>query len=130
MRLTALLKTCRDCGKLKPYDSFYTKAGSTVKRSYCAACHANRNRAYAKQLSGRLKAKREAELGPARCCAICGTSTRRLCWDHDHGNNKARGWLCYACNTAIGKLGDSPEILEAAASYLRERGCSPFKYKL
>jgi hypothetical protein len=64
-------------------------------------------------------------------CDICGGTpsggdrrTSRLCIDHDHLTGEFRGLLCTACNTAIGKFKDDPEILAAAIRYLmasRER---------
>jgi Recombination endonuclease VII len=60
-------------------------------------------------------------------CAICKTpersernSTRiRLSIDHCHDEGYVRGLLCNACNTGLGKFGDDPAILIAAARYLR-----------
>ncbi len=52
----------------------------------------------------------------------------RLAVDHDHSccpgetscGNCVRGLLCHSCNTGIGKLGDDPARLRAAADYLEE----------
>lgn len=54
------------------------------------------------------------------CCAICGNTPngRTLSVDHDHETKKPRGLLCLTCNTAIGYLQDSPDILRQAALYL------------
>jgi hypothetical protein len=57
-------------------------------------------------------------------CAICAkaeTTGRRLAVDHCHKTGRIRGLLCALCNTAIGKLGDSPELVERALNYLREK---------
>jgi hypothetical protein len=43
---------------------------------------------------------------------------RVLCLDHDHETGEFRGWLCQACNTGIGKLGDTSKDLFQAAYYL------------
>lgn len=62
-------------------------------------------------------------------CAICrepetdqymGT-TLLLAVDHDHATGRVRGLLCRACNLAIGKFKENPEIVEAALNYLRRR---------
>jgi Recombination endonuclease VII len=39
-------------------------------------------------------------------CAICNKPPNkvRLALDHDHGTGKARGLLCYSCNTKLGWL--------------------------
>ena len=59
-------------------------------------------------------------------CAICGRPERRseagrvsdLAVDHDHIRRKRRGLLCAECNLALGKFGDDPARLRAAAAYL------------
>lgn len=53
-------------------------------------------------------------------CGICNSQggTRGLFLDHDHHTGAFRGWLCYACNTAIGMLGDDPDRCRRAADYI------------
>jgi len=57
-------------------------------------------------------------------CAICNqpeqAKGKSLSVDHDHGTGTIRGLLCQNCNTAIGKLQDSVEILQSAIKYLQE----------
>lgn len=56
-------------------------------------------------------------------CGICKderTSDRRFHIDHDHETGAVRGLLCHACNTGIGSLRDSPDLLRAALTYLEE----------
>ena len=59
-------------------------------------------------------------------CAICGFEERagnhrtsKLHIDHCHATATVRGLLCHQCNMGIGKFGDDPARLEAAAMYLR-----------
>ena len=60
------------------------------------------------------------------CCAICKLpeSKKRagriveLAIDHNHINGKIRGLLCSKCNTALGLLNDSIELILAAGIYL------------
>jgi hypothetical protein len=51
----------------------------------------------------------------------------KVFWDHDHVLEELgfpiaethRGWLCFHCNTEIGKLGDTVQSLASALDYLR-----------
>jgi len=51
-------------------------------------------------------------------CAICGDDLKFPHIDHCHATGKVRGILCSACNTGLGKLGDSVESLKRAVRYL------------
>jgi hypothetical protein len=65
-------------------------------------------------------------------CAICGdeihgyTSLKdkskrtKACLDHDHETGEVRGLLCSRCNTGIGFLRDSPNIVALAFEYLKK----------
>jgi hypothetical protein len=55
---------------------------------------------------------------PADHCQLCGKECNtRL--DHCHDTLKFRGWLCQACNAALGLLKDDVEMLERAIKYLK-----------
>lgn len=63
-------------------------------------------------------------------CAICQHPGGRgraqlLCVDHAHDDGHVRGLLCDNCNRAIGLLGDSPHVLDRAATYLHGAPLSP-----
>lgn len=62
---------------------------------------------------------RDALVGQAGRCAICGLVADRLVVDHDHATGKFRGLLCQNCNQGIGRLGDNAQTIDAAARYLR-----------
>ncbi len=63
-------------------------------------------------------------------CAICRKpeiaihkstgNAKRLAVDHCHNSKKIRGLLCWRCNSTLGKVGDSIELLQAMISYLRK----------
>lgn len=47
----------------------------------------------------------------------CG-NVGKIHFDHCHKTDKARGWLCFNCNAALGHVKDRPEVLRALADYL------------
>lgn len=54
-------------------------------------------------------------------CEICkrdGGIKKSLCIDHDHQTGEVRGLICGKCNTAIGMVEESTEILMAIIEYL------------
>lgn len=55
-------------------------------------------------------------------CAICRRQDPRGNgrWhiDHDHVTGQVRGLLCSNCNLALGYLGDDPDVIRAAATYV------------
>lgn len=54
-------------------------------------------------------------------CAVCGglSNRKRLFIDHDHKTGRVRGLLCHKCNSGLGLLRDSLEIVYKLASYLK-----------
>ena len=68
------------------------------------------------------------------CCRICKSSKPGGKWngnfmvDHDHETGRIRGLLCTACNHALGKFQDSPEVLLSAVEYLRVS--SPHRFSI
>lgn len=126
-----LMKTCCTCKQEKPEEEFY-KHKRTGTQGKCIPCH----RAYYKM----WVAKKTAELGHTpyrhksreyhlrhhyglkpedvpKACQVCG-SDKKICVDHDHETGKIRGFLCDACNVALGKAEDSPDRLRKLADYL------------
>lgn len=55
-------------------------------------------------------------------CAICRSLPQPrfgvLCVDHDHATGVVRGLLCHNCNSAIGLLKESAEIVHSAFKYM------------
>lgn len=61
----------------------------------------------------------EMKLAQGGFCAICGLE-RPLAIDHNHVTGKVRALLCMHCNTAIGHLQDSVEVVAKALEYLKK----------
>jgi len=78
----------------------------------CRECNRQQN---AKHTAQRLRALSGRDK-PARC-DVC-REPGALVFDHDHASSKFRGWICGACNLALGHAKDSPQRLRALADYL------------
>ena len=53
-------------------------------------------------------------------CGICEKEFKKIpCIDHNHKTGKIRGVLCSSCNSGLGSLGDSPEIINRAINWLQ-----------
>jgi len=121
---------CRKCSTDKPYSQFREAAviWETQPRKkhapkytgvlrYCNSC----SKAYTES---RKIAQKNAPPKPVHDfnCKCCGSVTKPSSahMDHDHITHAFRGWLCRACNTGIGSLGDTVEGLEKAINYLKD----------
>ena len=54
-------------------------------------------------------------------CEVCGMKGKKrngITLDHNHKTGKFRGWLCSNCNTALGLVQESKQILRALIKYL------------
>lgn len=52
-------------------------------------------------------------------CAVCGRIPKKMLHvDHNHTTGKVREMLCAGCNTAIGLLKESPELIAKVLAYL------------
>lgn len=56
-------------------------------------------------------------------CGVCRTlfpgGMGSFCVDHCHETGQIRKLLCVNCNTALGRVNDDPNLLEALAVYVR-----------
>lgn len=109
-------RVCRHCDT-----TFEPHSGSQVYCSYdCRLDHRP-------LLEHRLSAAEYREIFDAQggVCALCskdhygwGGRHRALVVDHCHKTHRVRGLLCSDCNTALGRFGENPARLRAAAEYL------------
>lgn len=126
-------KLCRRCLEWLPESDFGTSSTSTDGLGYmCMKCNRDTHRLANYGITWDGYQKILADQGGA--CAICRqecSTGRMLAVDHDHAccpsNSRScgkciRGLLCANCNQGIGKLGDSPGRLRAAAEYLERYG--------
>lgn len=126
-------KVCSGCNQGKPLSEFYTypRNGKRYNRSECKKCHSYRNRKLAtpeKQRQYFLKYKynlteqdiEELKSAQDYVCTICKEEPEVWNVDHDHSTGRVRGMLCWNCNTGIGKLGDDPNRVLNAFTYLLE----------
>lgn len=119
-------RTCVGCFQRLPADAFLLQKPKNGRRSYRASkCHECRSE-YARFKNYGITKAEFTELLTMQDgkCAICGTANgggKGDGWhvDHAHGTGKVRGILCSACNTGIGMLGDSPDLLFIAAAYVQ-----------
>lgn len=139
------MKRCSRCGVSKPESGFGVNTGRGGRQPDCTPCHIaharqkmaeltpeqraayndQRYRTRLKRKYGITAAAYDALLqGQGGVCAICqgaraAQGKRPLVVDHDHATGAVRGILCDYCNVALGRMGDDPARLEAAAAYLR-----------
>lgn len=135
------MKFCKRCECSKNEEDFHkNKAAKDGLNAYCKSCTNLSRRNYRSKLEneGTLKFIKRRERFKAlygvlldgydsleepldNKCEICGEAEkagRSLPLDHDHKTGRLRGFLCFRCNTVLGKVKDSTEILQNMISYL------------
>jgi hypothetical protein len=131
-RKAGLHSYCKPCTRLK--NRQWVQTHPEQHAASCASWY-RRNKAKAKQSSSNWHYKSHYSITYAEFLAMCaavgnkceicradlaiGKKTARSAHlDHNHRTGVIRGVLCAMCNTAVGKLGDSPELLRRAITYL------------
>ena len=115
-------RECEDCGVTKNIVEFYIDSranyfdkGKFFPRKYkycCAECER-------KKVRSTTIMRRKNMIRPPRGtpCDYCKEWKKPLVFEHDHKNGKFRGWLCNRCNTGIGLLGDSKDMIPKLIEY-------------
>ncbi len=134
----ATSKVCTGCGVLKSLDAYSKGSDPCGKKYRCKACSTKALQVWRHVNADRNKRqKRGASLrryygmthdeydrmvaDQAGVCAICGHPPIKgdLNVDHDHVTGRIRQLLCGPCNRGLGQFFENPEVLAAAAAYLR-----------
>jgi uncharacterized protein CbrC (UPF0167 family) len=117
-------RTCSECRESKPLNEF--AMDTTYVRSKCKEC---RKKADA-QLKILKKLHPKPDIKTYRCPA-CHDSVddmrekgyvkwrQDFVLHHCHKTGKFRGWLCHACNRALGNFQDDLNIVKKAVDYLK-----------
>lgn len=126
------MRTCKTCGEEKEDFDFSShvnkKTGVEYSERSCKECvnvkrkghqtesHLKYNHGISQVQWDLILKSQDGE------CKICGEEfDGKICTDHDHKTHVVRGLLCHKCNTGIGLLRDNPELLIAAADYLKRK---------
>jgi formate dehydrogenase maturation protein FdhE len=114
IKTPTMFKVCPVCKVEQDILEFHDRSGNQY--SYCRTC---RN-------EWQHTRKKLAKQYPKPVhCELCGdefSDKLRADLDHDHDTQQFRGWLCSHCNRGLGHFRDSPERLQKAITYLKERG--------
>jgi len=121
-KITTPFTHCRRGHLLTAENSYPLSSGSR----FCYICHKERQkRTYAEEggrfLRHGITEKQYQTIVEAQgnVCPICLEHLNgNAVIDHDHQTGKVRGVLCTNCNTALGKFGDAPRVLNRALKYL------------
>lgn len=130
-------KYCPKCEQTKSKDEFSKNKTSTDGLvAYCKPCSSIYNREYRQSKLEELRRKYrvtyyqrkyglELEVAEALVenrkgiCEICQEEDL-LVVDHNHTTNQVRGFICSACNSALGYTREQSKILEAMIKYIRK----------
>ena len=96
-----------------------TSYGREVAVYRCSTCR--KIGAYMRLYSMDRDSATQAILAESGTCEIC-KKEGRVVVDHNHGTKEFRGFLCQACNSALGHFRDKPELILAGYKYLIEKG--------
>ena len=137
-------KKCSECDHEKSLDGFpYDKHRPDRKKTMCKECFNIKSSIYYKKNTDKKKNQillkcynitieeyNKLLISQDSKCGICNNyeltivnktnKPKQLAVDHDHKTGKVRGLLCQKCNTGIGNLKDSIELLDRAIQYLKK----------
>ncbi len=113
---------CRICTLTKDKIEFVINHTTPIKVHYkdiCRTCASTKGK-----LVNKLKKENQYPQDDY-VCPICHNKSKKYYLDHDWSTGIFRGWLCNACNVALGLLKDDQLILSRAMAYLDKLDQSP-----
>ena len=116
------IKTCKKCGFTGTKDPYFTKF--LIKNIYqygnCKKCQQEVTRAWRYNIS---IPDMNSLLDGITHCEICNIefTTNRKVIDHCHKDKHIRGILCDPCNTTLGHLEKTNDMLHKMTHYLKTR---------
>jgi len=105
---------CRICFKGKNTNEMVINHTTPVKIHYkdiCKSCATEKGRVVS-------NLKKINQIPENHECPICKKKSKKYYLDHDWKTGQFRGYLCNACNIALGLLKDDILILNSAIDYL------------
>ena len=120
------MKTCSSCNKELPFTEYHKRkypSGTVGYQTKCKKCSSEKRATYYKphqymRTKFKLTEEEYQNLMLIDYCEICNVKLNKKCIDHCHTKEKIRGVLCNNCNTALGLVGDSTEVLSKMISYI------------
>ena len=134
-------KLCKACGQEKDVETDFYKffdkwADKHYFSSRCKPCHNEQRKNNPNTKKNRKSEKLKLRYGLTYeqwedmrksedySCMACGITEEEiggvLDVDHCHTTGKARGLLCNACNTSLGRMNENAEALRALADYIED----------
>ena len=112
-KLNGLDPWCKSCKSIYRHNYFLLNIEKEKSRS--------REKAWITQgiILTHLEYVKECQIRENKC-DICKKNNETLHVDHCHVSGKIRGYLCGACNKALGLFKDSTDNLKQAMEYLNE----------
>lgn len=126
-------KKCTKCGVWKPHGNFSVRPQSADGLNYhCNHCRNEQRKKWGKETGYKTQPTKWAKfklteeqynqyfVDAGHKCSCCGATSqeRRLCLDHCHATGKIRGVLCNNCNTALGLVHESTDVLYNLIKYI------------
>jgi hypothetical protein len=120
-------KCCRTGGGVKPHGAWHRNAiAPDGLATRCKTCRAARGPAgRPKRQYGLSEAGRDEAIASQKGPGVICLAAPAVRVDHCHNTGRVRGVLCFNCNSAIGKLGDDPDVVRRAAAYLEGKTWKP-----